>query len=294
MLKSMTGFGSVILDNEEFSLSIEVKTLNSKYSDVNLKLPRAFSAEQEIELRNLATQQLERGKISIVIDFQNKEQEKPSLQVNEALFQEYYQTLQRLANEVQAPPSDLFRLALQMPDVMINSLQTDSLNASQWQMILQYFQETIQKCQAFQEQEGEKLNQNFLNYINKIESLLKKVIEKDPERIEVIKERIQLKIREMENNDKFDPNRFEQEIIYYLEKLDITEEKVRLQNHLDYFRETLNKGNVSGKKLNFIGQEIGREINTIGSKAQDATIQRQVVEMKEELEKIKEQVLNVM
>lgn len=294
MLKSMTGFGSVLLDNEEFSLSIEIKTLNSKYSDVALRLPKYFSAEQEIELRNQATQQLERGKISISVDFQDKGIQNPSAQVNEVLFHNYYQSLQKLAKEVNAPPSDLFRLALQMPDVLVQSLQTNNLDTNQWDMVFNHFQEAIRKCQVFRKQEGEKLKLNFFEYIQKIESLLKKVSEKDPERIGIIRERLQTRIREMENSEKYDPNRFEQEILYYLEKLDITEEKVRLQNHLDYFRETLNQQNVSGKKLNFIAQEIGREINTIGSKAQDASIQRQVVEMKEELEKIKEQVLNVM
>ena len=183
---------------------------------------------------------------------------------------------------------------MQMPDVVNQELSREDIDEQEWEVIQKVLHEALDKCTDFRKNEGVALEKSFEEYITKIQSLLQKVDEQDPKRIITIKERIQNRVAEIKANDMFDPNRFEQEMIYYIEKLDITEEKVRLGKHLTYFLETLSSSEINGKKLNFITQEIGREINTIGAKANDADIQRMVVSMKEELEKIKEQILNVL
>ncbi|MDX1904293.1 MAG: DUF1732 domain-containing protein, partial [Thermonemataceae bacterium] len=214
--------------------------------------------------------------------------------INSEVLKTHFYRLQAIALELSADQADVFRLALQMPDVIVQDILQGDEQEADWAIVLGVFEQALAKCEAFRQQEGVALTQNFIEYGQNIEKYLQKVIEQDPQRIETIKNRVQDRLAEIAQSEQFDKNRFEQEMIYYIEKLDITEEKVRLQNHLDYFTQTLHDKEANGRKLNFIAQEIGREINTIGSKANDAVIQRLVVDMKEELEKIKEQVSNIL
>ncbi|HAS38915.1 MAG TPA: YicC family protein [Microscillaceae bacterium] len=293
MIQSMTGFGSAVHENDRLTVFAEIKTLNSKYLDVNLRTPRILSAEKELILRELIKTHLKRGKISVLLEFQFKDTSILGTRINRELAKNYYQEMIELADEVNSSKQDIFRLTMMMPDVQSQNLQ-DDLQEDDWKVILGVFEQAISKCQEFRKSEGGSLLKSFEENIDIITKKLEQVKEQDPKRVLNIKERIAQHMEEINNNDNFDKNRFEQEMVYYIEKLDISEEKVRLKSHLDYLQETLNSAQANGKKLNFIAQEIGREINTIGSKANDAVVQRYVVEMKEELEKIKEQVLNVL
>ncbi|MCU0443310.1 MAG: YicC family protein [Microscillaceae bacterium] len=294
MLISMTGFGTANFENDELIVVAEIKTLNSKFLDLNFRLPRNFPAEKEMELRNLLKDRLERGKVSAVLDFQYKSSANLAVNINRDIFKAYYQRLKSLADEVGSGDEDVFRVVSLMPDVMTQEIRREDSDGKDWAIIKQTFTQALDKCHSFRLDEGKALAVSFVDCTRAIESRLHRIKEYDPNRIENIRERIKSRMIELQNNDMFDKNRFEQEMIYYIEKLDITEEKVRLQNHLDYFLETLQSAEGNGRKLNFISQEMGREINTIGSKANDAEVQRLVVEMKEELEKIKEQSLNIL
>ncbi|UII33538.1 YicC family protein [Fulvivirga ulvae] len=292
MLKSMTGYGSSHLSTDEVTINIEVKTLNSKYLDLNFRLPRAFS-EKEIELRNLVSDKLQRGKVSLSIDYVNEKETELKQRYNEDLFVQYYSKLKRLADRVIASDQDLFKLALSAPDVMITD-QNEEVDEQEWLSLRALVEQALDSCDVFRKKEGAELQQKFSGYINSISKSLEEVKVLDPKRVEKIRERIKGNLTKFVDEEGLDKNRLEQEIIYYIEKLDITEEKVRLASHLNHFNEVLSDKNSLGKKLGFISQEIGREINTIGSKANDADIQKHVVSMKEELEKIKEQLLNVL
>lgn len=294
MILSMTGFGQAHFENERLVLIVEAKTLNSKYLDINLKLPKAFSTDKELEIRNKIKETLQRGKINLQIEYQSKLPQEPFVQIQEAIFKAHYQKISGLAQELGANAQDILRLSLQMPDVLQQDIRDESIGEEEWQQVSDVLNQALENCLQYRKNEGIALENKIKSYIEKISALLLKVIDHDPQRISQIKERIQNRLKEISANDMFDPNRFEQEMIYYIEKLDITEEKVRLKNHLDYFLETLASPDSNGKKLNFITQEIGREINTLGAKANNSDIQRFVVEMKEELEKIKEQILNIL
>lgn len=288
----MTGYGSSHLSNDDVTINIEVKTLNSKYLDLNFRLPRAFS-EKEIELRNLVSDKLQRGKVSLSIDYVNEKETELKQRYNEELFVQYYTALRRLADKVIASDQDLFKLALSAPDVMIND-QGEEVDEQEWVNLKSLVEQALNNCDEFRRKEGAELQQKFMSYINSIAASLEDVKVLDPKRVEKIRDRIKGNITKFVDEEGLDKNRLEQEIVYYIEKLDITEEKVRLESHLNHFKEVLEDENSLGKKLGFISQEIGREINTIGSKANDADIQKHVVSMKEELEKIKEQLLNVL
>lgn len=291
MIESMTGYGASATASGQWQLKCEIRTLNSKFLDLSYKLPKELS-EIELEIKKRLTNQLKRGKVALTIEIQNQDPlAGQNLEINHGLFDAYFNQFINMAERVGADKSDLFRLALQSPDVM-KSKEPES-NAEIAGLFLQVMEEAIAKCVDFRRQEGDALYTKLSGYIESIRQGLQNVIRRDPERIKNIKARIDQNLQEMIGVDKIDPNRFEQELIYYIEKLDITEEKDRLGNHLDYFDEILNARESNGKKLGFISQEIGREINTIGSKSNDAQLQRYVVEMKEELEKIKEQVLNI-
>jgi uncharacterized protein (TIGR00255 family) len=292
MIKSMTGFGSAKTANERLEAVVEIKSLNSKSLDASFRLPRSYS-DKEHEVRHLLNQILERGKINVSIELQAIGEKKNKLNINRPLAKTYFDELQNLAVEVGASQQDIFRLVLQMPDIYNQEDNTDE-KEQDWQIIRQALQEAIQACNEFRITEGKELAANLASYIEKIRTLLDQVSTYDPQRMENIRHRITTHIAEVIADEHFDKNRFEQEMIYYIEKLDISEEKVRLRVHLDYFTEVLTKEESPGKKLNFISQEIGREINTIGSKANDAQVQRYVIDMKEELEKIKEQSLNIL
>lgn len=292
MIKSMTGYGKAQAERNGVTINVEIKTLNSKFLELNLRLPKAYS-EKEMELRNLLSQQLERGKANVSIDMQSVDATESKVEFNKPLFLSYYRQLQELAQAAGAPSlDDVFRLAVQQPDV--SRTATREFDEEEWKLLESLIQEAAEACDAFRLREGEALKEKLASYISEIKSQLKAVEERDPFRTEAVKEKLNKKLEELQQVEKVDQNRLEQELIYYIEKLDISEEKVRLLTHLNYFEQNLQSKESNGKKLGFIAQEIGREINTIGSKANDAAIQRYVVGMKEELEKVKEQVLNIM
>ena len=292
MLRSMTGFGQSILDRDQLQISVEIRTLNSKFLDLNLRIPKQFS-DKELQVRNLVSERLERGKVSITIDFLRTGDEEPKQHYNEVLFKAYYNELRKLADGVMAPHSNLFELALDAPDVVQAKIK-EEVSEEEWANVMGCVEEAIRKCEAFREKEGKALEKMLHECINLIREGLQQVEELDSGRVTRIRERLKGNIVAYFGEEGYDTNRLEQEIIFYIEKLDINEEKVRLASHLDYFAETLNEPRSNGKKLNFISQEIGREINTIGSKANDAQMQKSVVSMKEELEKIKEQLNNIL
>jgi len=293
----MTGFGAAQRDADQYNLSVEIKSLNSKGMDLSIRLPR-FLSDKEIEVRNLITKGLIRGKVSVAIEFSSKtKSQQLRNNINQELLKGYYRELEKAAQELGAPTTNLFQLALQMPEV----LQQDQLGTEEddtlpvdWQTVTELLQEAIYNANHFRSDEGKALTNEIISYVDKIRILLAEVDRFDPVRLETIRERIKAHLNEISSAESFNQSRFEQEMIYFIEKLDIAEEKVRLVNHLHYFTETVYLPEPTGKKLAFISQEIGREINTIGSKANDATIQHLVVEMKEELEKIKEQLNNIL
>jgi len=289
----MTGFGVCQLETDNVSISVEVRALNSKFLDANIKLPKSFF-DKEIELRKLLSDKLDRGKISLNISYFRKDEDNPRVSFNHGLFKFYYEELKKLAVEVDANEDELLKVCLQYPDVIKPEESSTEMLQKEWKVLHECILEAISKCDGYRSQEGKTLMKKLVVYIDRIEAFLSKVEKQDPVRITKINERIKMHMQEISQQDQFDHNRFEQEMIYFIEKLDISEEKVRLKSHLEYFLEILNNESGQGKKLGFISQEIGREINTIGSKANDAQIQRYVVGMKEELEKVKEQLLNIL
>ncbi|MBK7649545.1 MAG: YicC family protein [Flammeovirgaceae bacterium] len=292
MIKSMTGFGQSVSSSGEATLSVEVKSLNSKFFDLSLRLPKKYS-EKELELRNLLAERLERGKVSLSIDYQTGLKQEIRHQYNEALFESYYNELKKLADRVNSSHDSLFQMALSSPDV-VQANGKEELDPAEWERVLNLLTDAINKCDHFRAEEGKSLEEKLAGYIENIRQGLLEVEKIDPKRIEKIRSRIKGNITEFFGSEGFDANRLEQEIIFYIEKLDIHEERVRLKTHLDYFLKIMAEKQSNGKKLGFISQEIGREINTIGSKANDAEMQKHVVMMKEELEKIKEQLSNVL
>lgn len=288
----MTGFGSSTHDDGRVQLHVEIKSLNSKFLDLNLRLPRLFS-DREIEIRNLISEKLERGKVSVTIEYQRHGDQSLKQSYNEVLFTSYYLELKKLADKVVAPYDELFQLALNSPDVIQSNLRDESSDED-WDTLKKHFLESIQKCDHFRKTEGGVLETMLKDCCQLIRQNLVKIEGLDPKRVERIRERLRGNVTSFFGDEGFDTNRLEQEIIFYVEKLDINEEKVRLKSHLDYFLKILSEPQSNGKKLGFIAQEIGREINTIGSKANDAEIQKHVVVMKEELEKIKEQLNNIL
>jgi len=288
-LQSMTGFGKANRENEKLTITVEVKSLNSKGFDLSIRLPFFFK-EKEMELRNELQKTLERGKVELYVTTEYK-QNQSGIKINTELAKEYHQQLQVLSSALKEQQVNLFAEVLKMPDI----IKTDKkeLNEEDWKLVKETIFEAIQSMQQFRKDEGKSIAKDFNSQINSISKKLDEVKLHDTERIEGIKNRIKNNILDVVSKNAFDENRFEQELIYYIEKIDINEEKVRLATHCNYFLSTMNEP-ACGRKLNFIAQEIGREINTIGSKANDARIQRLVVEMKDELEKIKEQTNNVL
>lgn len=288
----MTGYGQARYEDENYSISVEVKTLNSKFLDVGVRMPKSFN-DKEILVRNLISEKLERGKVSLILEYSNKEDTTVRVNINEQLFKEYYEKLKTLSEVVESASDDLFKMAVQFPEV-IKTIEDDSNNEKEWKVIFSTLKKAVDNCNDFREKEGAVLSINIKTYIQSIENNLNEIVKLDPLRVERIRSRLNGNLKEFANREELDVNRLEQELIYYIEKLDISEEKVRLASHLNYFLEILTNEKSLGKKMNFIAQEIGREINTIGSKSNDAAMQKLVVNMKEELEKIKEQVLNIL
>jgi uncharacterized protein (TIGR00255 family) len=292
MIKSMTGYGKATTDHESFSVQVEVKTLNSKYLDAIVKLPRPLS-RHEIAVRNLASEVLQRGKVLLTVDYTAKDELAEAPTVNGALLKAYYRAYRSVADELKETPADLFRIAAQSPDVVQPGVQPE-IDEQAWATVQTTIRSALNRCDAFRQQEGAALQNDMEACIHRIKSALEDIQRLIPERDRHVRQRLQEHLNEQTVTELIDQNRLEQEMIYYLEKLDVNEEVIRLTNHLDYFLDVLHEPTSQGKKLGFIGQEIGREINTIGSKANDATLQRHVVNMKEDLEKIKEQTLNIL
>lgn len=288
MLESMTGFGQSEGVINGLTLKAEIKSLNSKFLDTNIKISRELN-HLENEVRSLLQQELKRGKVNLQLEISGQENE--PARINEELLKAYFKKYLSLSNELGAEYDNLFKLALHSPDVI--STEEKSADVS-WDEVRRILIEAIHGCQGFRKQEGASLQTKLTEYIQNIRVSLGRIEPLDKQRIENIRTRIGKNLDELRERVQVDENRFEQELIYFVEKLDITEEKVRLDKHLSYFDEVINSKSSEGKKLGFISQEIGREINTIGSKANDSDIQQLVVEMKDELEKIKEQLLNIL
>lgn len=288
----MTGFGHLVSVYQKKQITIDIKCLNSKQLDLNLRIPN-FYREIEFELRSIISKHLIRGKIDVSINIEWLE---PPVQgeLNKTAFIHYYNSLLELKSQLQLDQytPDWFSTLVRMPDV-VNSVQ-QKLDEDEKNVILNLFSETIQQVQEFRKNEANSLIRDIAKRVNIIDINIDKILPFEQQRIENIKQRILKALNDISKEQNYDSNRFEQELIYYLEKIDITEEKVRLRNHCKYFIETLQKEEQAGRKLSFIAQEMGREINTLGSKAQDTNIQKFVVEMKDELEKIKEQLLNIL
>jgi uncharacterized protein (TIGR00255 family) len=291
MVKSMTGFGQVSYDDGQAQIHVEIKSLNSKFLDLNLRIPKEF-AEKEMEIRNLVSENLERGKVSLSIEIERVQSAAIGQTYNEQLFIAYYNELKKLADKVIAPYEELFALALNSPGVVKNTMD-DTLNEDLWKHAKESLLKAMKQCDNFRKDEGKVLETMLKTCCLTIEENLESIKKLDPKRVDRIRERLKNNVSGFFGEEGFDINRLEQEIIFYVEKLDINEEKVRLKSHLDYFIKALSEPQSTGKKLGFISQEIGREINTIGSKSNDADMQKHVVMMKEELEKIKEQLNNV-
>lgn len=291
MIKSMTGFGVAGFENEQMAIQVEVRSLNSKFLDLSVRSPRQFS-DKEPEIRNLVQAILDRGKVSVNIDFVAKGSQSLPVTINQELFRTYFEEFKSLAESVGEEPSELFKLALQAPNVIV-SIPKEREENDDWGQVKQVLEEALAKCEGFRKDEGTSLFAKLEENIQVIRGAFQKVKDEDPGRKAKIQQRIKNHFSQWLDENSFDANRFEQELIYYFEKIDITEELVRLETHLDYFLKSMKEETSQGKKLGFISQEIGREINTIGSKANDAEIQKHVILMKDELEKIKEQSLNV-
>ncbi len=292
MIKSMTGYGEYDYKDEWLWVSVEVKSINAKHADISLRLPKAFSV-QEIAWRNLAIACLERGKIALSVTYERKDATLPQTHINQSLFKAYYHVLKSLAAEVGASSQALFQLAMQAPEVVTKSDQ-DTVYKDDQQVLEKVIRAALQQCDQSRQTEGAVLANKLLGYLQTITKGLEKVEKLDLVRSQVVREKLQTSVKTLIAAHAIDENRMEQELIYYLERLDITEEKVRLAQHLFYFEEVMESPQAVGKKLGFIAQEIGREINTIGAKANDAVIQKEVILMKDELEKIKEQLQNIL
>ena len=289
MIKSMTGFGKASQELSDKTINIEIRSLNSKSADISLRLSSGLR-NYELELRNEISKQLERGKIDLSIFIESKKAEMP-VEINVELAKAYHKQLKNLALELNEPIANVLQQVLKFPDVLKNERKETDEN--EWKLIKHCLNSALEELNNFRDIEGLSLKKDFEIRISKINTCLEEIKTLDLIRINAIKNRIRNNIEEVIGKSNLDENRFEQELIYYIEKLDINEEKVRLKTHIDYFIETCNEKS-AGRKLNFISQEIGREINTIGSKANDAQIQKLVVLMKDELEKIKEQANNVL
>lgn len=293
MIVSMTGFGKANCKLQRNLITIEIKSVNSKQLDLYFKLPN-FIKEKENDFRTLITQKTIRGKVEVscYLNEANYLPEKETEQINKPLLKQYFTELKKLDKELNANTPNLLELALNMPNV-INSNNSNTLTATDEAKIIKTFKDALQKFTQHRKEEGKKLEKDLLLHIKNLNTLLKKVEQEDKKRLPQIKNSLLNKLEQAVQIHTIDNNRLEQELIYYLGRNDITEEKVRLKTHLDYFIKTCNE-DTPGRKLAFISQEIGREINTIGSKANYAEIQKLVVEMKDELEKIKEQLNNVL
>ena len=291
MIQSMTGYGKSTATFGEKKINVEIKSLNSKALDLSVRIAPLYR-EKEMEIRNLISKALERGKVDFSL-WVEKDAAETATPINAALMANYYEQIKSITETTGIPmPEDLFATLLRMPDVLTR-VDAQELSDEEWAVVRRAVEEAIRHLTDFRQQEGAALEKKFNEKLDNIRALMKEIEPYETERVNKIRERITESLEKYIGTD-YDKNRLEQELIYYIEKLDINEEKQRLSNHLDYFRETMTNGHGQGKKLGFIAQEMGREINTTGSKSNQAEMQNIVVKMKDELEQIKEQVLNVM
>lgn len=290
MIKSMTGYGKAEQTVKDFIVKVEVRSLNSKFLDVNMRLPQNFR-EKEMMLRNLLSEKLLRGKIDCTVTVEYSGAQKV-FSINRKLAIGYFNELNTLAEELKQPKEHLLASVLKLPDV-IAAGKNENIE-EEWTHLTEAINNALNEHDDFRKQEGKTLEKEFKNMISVILDLLTKVESFESERTETIQSRLQQNLEKNIGEEKIDKNRFEQELIYYLERMDFTEEKVRLRSHCNFFLKTMEEQDSNGRKLGFISQEIGREINTLGSKASHADIQKIVVQMKDELEKIKEQLLNIL
>lgn len=292
MVKSMTGFGKTTVEIGNKKVMIEIKSLNSKQLDLNLRMPNLYK-EKEMDVRGMVKEWLDRGKVDVSIYLDNSEGDK-DVRINKPVVMQYFNQMLEISETLGVTPdkSELLRTVMRFPDTL--QIKSDELGEDEWLLLKAGIQKALETMDHFRIQEGKALMKDIVYRVQLIQQLSSEVPQFEVKRVEVIRQKLQEKIAEWTDVKNIDQNRLEQEIIYYLEKLDITEEKVRLANHCKYFIETVEKEDAPGRKIGFIAQEIGREINTMGSKANDHDIQKLVVRMKDELEKIKEQSLNVL
>lgn len=291
MIKSMTGFGKAEFEVNNKKITIELKSLNSKQIDINTRIP-ALYREKEIEIRKAIAERLVRGKVDLTIYMENLGEESNS-KINEPILKSYYEHLRAISLQLQLPVDhSTLQAVMRLPDVVKTEYET--LDENEWKTIYAHLHQALDDIDRFREQEGKALEADIMDNVSKIRKLLDDIAPYERERIENVRTRLRENLEALKQSNSIDENRFEQELIFYLEKLDINEEKVRLANHCAYFGETAAQPGASGKKLGFISQEIGREINTIGSKANHSAIQHIVVQMKDHLERVKEQLLNVL
>ncbi len=290
MIKSMTGFGKVAIHADAKNIVVEIRTLNSKQFDLSTRIASLFR-DRENEIRALVAQKLQRGKIDFSLYVEKNES--PAITINQELAKSYFNELtllsKSLGNQVD---SDIFLQVLRMPDVV--SSPQEELPEELWKQVYQAISDCCDKVDGFRIQEGEVLAKDFVKRVKLIDSLIDEITPFEKNRVEVLRNKFISTFKDMQMKDKYDANRLEQEMIFYVEKLDITEEKVRLRKHCNYFLETMAEPESQGKKLGFIVQEMGREVNTTGSKASDFNIQQIVVKMKDEVEKLKEQLANIL
>jgi len=287
----MTGFGKATGEVNLKKINVEIKSLNSKQADISVRMP-SFYKEKELPLRSMISKNLTRGKIELNLYVELKNEQK-SLTINKELFKKYYTEFKNLAEELNEPVSaDLTAIISKFPDVLKS--EKNELDESEWVAIDLVIKNAIEQLQEFRLTEGQTLADELNLRITNIETLLTQVEQFEQVRIDTVKDRIKTNLNEIVNKEGYNSDRLEQEMIFYIEKYDVTEEKTRLAAHINYFRVTMDSDISEGKKLGFIGQEIGREINTLGSKANNADLQKIVVQMKDELEKIKEQILNIL
>ena len=292
MILSMTGFGKAVVIDNNRKITAEIKSHNSKQLDLAIRLPQSYR-EIELDLRNQVAHSLERGKVDLYI-YTEAIDNASAVNLNLPLLKEYKAQIERMSEELNIPlPVDWYATLLRMPDAIKTDINGTDVDESELKAVIEAVEKAMEALIEFRTQEGARLQAFFTDKIANIQALLGEVDGYEAERVAKIKGRIQESLNKLESVD-YDQNRFEQEMIFYIEKLDITEEKIRLQNHLNYFLSTMEAGHGQGKKLGFISQEMGREINTLGSKSNHAELQKVVVRMKDELEQIKEQVLNVM
>jgi len=291
MIKSMTGYGKKSITFNNKKISVEIKSLNSKNLNLQVRIPESYNSK-DLEIRNLLSKELKGGKISFILSIDNHENNSVSL--NTEKISMYYNELEEIARKHRLNPENenLLQAVLRLPDVIKS--EDEEENPEEWKQIKDLISETIKEIQKFRIQEGASAEKDITENIKKIEKLIPKIEKYEDERIETVKERLKLKLKDYIDTENQNGDRFEQEIIYFLDKFDINEEKIRLKNHCKFFIETMHQNEIAGNKLGFIAQEIGREINTLGSKANHSEIQKIVVNMKDYLGKIKEQSLNIL